>query len=789
MMNLIEKLKENTKGIIIIGPNETKSLFLSLRKKEPLINFKFFTVKDIQKELFFNLGDKEILTLMKEEHLTYNLAKKYISFINRGYEGDDELINKIKNRFIDKKVDNAVFKLLFLNKKVYFISYVKEDQEIKHLIDKLNLNDYEFLKLNDYVDESKKPTYFKFKSIDEEVKYALNLIAQDLENGKKVNVICNYQKFGFYLNSFADLIGLKLNSNSNISLYDTEVSKDLFKHLESGSNETLIDYFNKKTTESESLKKDEFQPILDLIKTFDIDNLEDKKINLKQILQGFYLKESKFINGIPVSSSIEFDDNTSYYLLGVEDGFFPNISSDDDKLTDINKEKGRLSTSDNINKARLDYYRYFLYQTNLTFISFHQFEVGGGNPSLPFLFIANKIEDKKPEFLNIEYSKDLATTFYSDYQSFFNKYKEKKDGFNSYTKSLNLPEKFDNKFNGTKIKVNYNYPYSISLISEYYECPFKFYLDKILKLGVNEYSFPLFYGKFAHTIFENVFSKKVSFEDAYQKAMIEYKETFLKRDLFFVEGRKDMLKEAFDSVRNRFNLQNITKIEKEWPYTFKIPEIDKEFMGIIDCLVEVDNKYLYVVDYKTGKARFDDATIEYGTKNSIQLPGYYYLLKNVDEFKDKEVVGLYIQQLQSSYSYKDNKYDQNQYLLHGYTLNDKDVVYALDNSLVNNQISLVLENKDGNLENDAMQNISNLVDSDKFNSYYDTVKDLIINFNNNFNEANFDISPYYIDDFDNACQYCPFSNICYKKQENVRNLMDEKENQNEDDDDDEEDDE
>ena len=55
-----------------------------------------------------------------------------------------------------------------------------------------------------------------------------------------------------------------------------------------------------------------------------------------------------------------------------------------------------------------------------------------------------------------------------------------------------------------------------------------------------------------------------------------------------------------------------------------------------------------------------------------------------------------------------------------------------------------------------------------------TVKELIDNVYQTILKGDFSINPKEIDEENQSCKYCPYSNICYKKHEDIVELEEEK---------------
>jgi ATP-dependent helicase/DNAse subunit B len=114
-------------------------------------------------------------------------------------------------------------------------------------------------------------------------------------------------------------------------------------------------------------------------------------------------------------------------------------------------------------------------------------------------------------------------------------------------------EEYDYSFKPFKYD---NLPFSqtsFSSIDRYYECPFKFYCDKVLKIGEFASSGAIDVGSFIHKILESVFDKNfdldVAFENALNCTELKISEN---RKTFFRAKIKDYVKILCNLLKNRY---------------------------------------------------------------------------------------------------------------------------------------------------------------------------------------------------------------------------------------------
>ena len=163
---------------IIISPNSINRIFLSIRNKNPRLNFTIFDLPTLQKALFGDYNFSAINYLLS--HTSYSLKdiKCFLNYISRGVNIDiNDDIKKIYDLLIQNNLltKDDLIKNLFKQYDVIIVGYSQENIELQNVLKILNVTNYQFLKIEDLID-TKKPQLLKFKNYDEEIRYVLNLI-------------------------------------------------------------------------------------------------------------------------------------------------------------------------------------------------------------------------------------------------------------------------------------------------------------------------------------------------------------------------------------------------------------------------------------------------------------------------------------------------------------------------------------------------------------------------------------------------------------------------------------
>ena len=240
---------------------------------------------------------------------------------------------------------------------------------------------------------------------------------------------------------------------------------------------------------------------------------------------------------------------------------------------------------------------------------------------------------------------------------------------------------------------------------------------------------------------------------------------------------KEQIKTATNAIKEREKYYRNPSIYNERKFVYQIDE-HTTLEGRIDNLVILDNKYYLIIDYKTGSKKFEDSKIKDGL--STQLPTYALLTKEDNKFKDLTLIGIYINNVLTNSLYVEQKEEEliPGYLkLNGKTLANIEAISYLDSTISGGKSSFINQvaiKKDGC----SLKASNAIVGENEFDNYVETVTELYKNMSAKLRDNIFDINPYFVSDRDNACQYCPYKDICYVRNNQYR-LLEKEENEDE----------
>jgi len=393
------------------------------------------------------------------------------------------------------------------------------------------------------------------------------------------------------------------------------------------------------------------------------------------------------------------------------------------------------------------------------------------------LIVENSFEVKSVSLSKNNYSSIYSKLKLTKYLDDFIKYGTISDNLNSYYSNFDIDYlSYDNKFSGIKKnqlldKLNNKLLLSYSSINTYNKCKFRYYLDNILKINKYEETFSIKVGNLFHDLLSKCFNDDFDLDKEWDLYLSKL--DLSNKDRVLLIKLKEELVLIIKFVKNLHNETYLTnKRMEEKIYINKSRDIDISFMGIIDkCMYrEKDGEDLVaIVDYKTGNPDINLYNVAYGI--DMQLPIYWYLIKNGNWFDNPKFVGFYLQKILHSELKRDKSRDYESIKLDNLKL----VGYSTDNKLR-------LERFDSTYENSNFIKSMKVKGDGEFYHYTkvlsDDVIDMLVDYIDKIIEENitdmlscdFSINPKQIGMDNVGCKYCKYKDICYMKNEDIVKL-------------------
>lgn len=771
MINL-NMLKDES---IMICPSSIKEIIIKNKSINDIYkNIKFISKEDLIKGFYFSYDINTVYYLVKKYNYSFELAEEVLSNLYYISCIDDSVNSqKLKKLFslfedlINNKLlkVNEYFKFLFINKKIYIYGYSKLDQELLFILNKLNV-EYEYLSNKS---ESYKHTCYKFKNIEDEVIYVMSEIGKLIANNVDLNHIYFYSipsEYKLILKKQLINHNMPFEFNENIYLKDTPIFKDYLSLL---SDYDLVEAYQKL---QENVKYDPLDVMGEIVNL--IINVNDLKIETtEKVTLLKYLGSKTSVKKIKYEQSIKevnyhkiLNDDDYIFMLGFSLGNYPIIHKDTLFYLDSEKELLHLSSSVTLNKIEEEILSSFINHTKNIYITFK--EKVGKSVYYPSLLI-EKLDIICEDGIVDKYRYSLKQTKYevSKYLDLYNSYGEVNKWMNTFEKEEIKFNIYNHLFKGlNSFDKDIELILSFSKINEYNQCPFKYYVSRVLSANIFTGDFKTELGNLFHQILEDANKKNIDLND-YQAIIEEKFKTY--KEKYFVEK---LLPQVLDVIKKNEEFKNDTILSKtlaEVNVVIKIDELTL-FEGKVDKIMYDEvSKALIVIDYKTGKFSFDKRKTEYGL--DMQLPIYVYLLS--EKYPSFNTTGIYIEnilldseQLKTKYPYR---YD-------GLTVNNQNIIKLIDptfGTLCDDEGNQIIDSiyitglklkKDGSLYSSK-----HLIEEDEFSQLIETAKLEISKAVKNIRNALFDISPVMIKDGNfNACRNCEYKDICGVEKEDYR---------------------
>ena len=723
---------------LVIAPTSMHKNLLRFYRQENL----FSDVKITSKESLIHdwlgkVDSSAIKYILSKYPYSYGNVLSLLPFLPYASNETKELY-QIKQDLIENDLmsKNEYLNTFLLNKDIDVFGCSKKDVELNNFINAFSLKPNYIEGKNDIHGLS----VFKYETISDEVLYTLNKVAKLLSDGHDIKKIYLYVKddnYIQYLKRYIDNYGFALDINDSKSLYCYEISKRFLTTYRETKD------FDSSIAEIETIQDEE------LVRIFKetLASLYDENLPFEKQLDYFEgeLKRTKYEishinNVVKVINRPIFEEHAFIFVLGFSQGSFPEIKKDNEYLSDVIKEKIGMNTSLIKSEIEEDTLIDFFKSNNTFAFSYATRSLTDKFFPSPFIEKYSFVE-KEDVLPKVIYSIDMANFLYAKLLDLKYTFSKESNDLLSLERICDIPYgKYDNRYDGVEaFDSKQDIDYSYSNIKEYYECPFSYYITNVLKIDPFEGNFYTRLGNVYHGVLEDSYLDDFDFEKSFAERAT--KEEFTIEEEVVLVNLKGQMKAMTDVLKEHHKHMKNPRYLLEHKSRIKLTE-NSFLKGKIDKTIIIDNKYIALVDYKTGSESFEPKELVDGY--SMQLPTYCLLAENDESLKDYEIVGIYINNVvDKSFTVDKKGFLINPlYQLNGYTLSDLKIINMLDDTLVpgssSNFIKGLRMSKSG-----ALYSGSRVMDKDILKEYERITLDNYVKSDQRIRNIDFKIEPYY----------------------------------------------
>jgi ATP-dependent helicase/DNAse subunit B len=728
---------------------------------------RFYSKDQLLEGAYFSIDKQAIVYLMERFNYSYTIAKQRLQQIYFLESVDDS-----RPRIAElKQVVTALEHQQLLKRQKYFAPSISgkralvigydHDLELVRIANMLNIE-----LIFQTHDDDQWPELFFFNTLKDEIYYQFNRIAGLIDAGvdpSDITVICQDPDAKFDLKLAAKKFGIPLNHFEIAAIGHSEIAIKAIQHVR-----LCRDLLLTKAYLQESYHLEDTHLVIELIDEVNsFATPPDIKIAyFSQSVQELSAKPGRYIDGIDFGTGLYPHQKKHVFIIGASQGVIPMIHSDTDFLSDVEKQELGINDSAILNKMETARWQTFLLNQPHLYISYHKHGYQGEKFPSP-LFAKLEIKPEEPPLLETEYGRGLscikAAALLDDKRVYQINHPQLLDYQTLVASDYNTFDfrfrPFDFGLHSKRMQLSY------TAIKTFYQCQFRYYLQYLIKLKDDSDNFYAKFGEFAHELLERAYDPGFDFETTYDNIYAKYEFT-AKEQVLLVRLKQD-LAEVISFNRDHEANMHLDSMRHEHTIKFRLDEITS-FKGKIDKVWitkdDQGHRYLAFVDYKTSSEDFDPRKLPYG--HAMQLPTYSLLLHEDPDLRQIEVIGFYIQNIIAGKLVRPLGKDQRQFYreqlrLAGLSTSNMDKLATLDKDFAQSEYIRTI----GTVKSGELKKSAKVADSATFESYREIARTNIIEAVKEIRQHNFSINPKRFSNTEHSCQYCPFRDVCFRKDE------------------------
>lgn len=468
-----------------------------------------------------------------------------------------------------------------------------------------------------------------------------------------------------------------------------------------------------------------------------------------------------------------FLEHQCLFILGFAQGNMPKVERDIGYLSDDIRHTLGLDTS----RIRNEQSRYSLEQllAHPGKVYLSRSEMVQGAPTLPSPFVDTLVMTESPMLYahhGHDYGYELGLIRKKLYEELKTYYQIEHPYLASLTAAFpQKPERFHYAFKGLDVPDKDSVRLSYSAVNTYFHCGFKYYVERVLHVEPYQQDrFHMHLGTFAHAVFEHLQGDLNQFDIVFEQ-QLEIAPDLTPKERVLFRHLQSKLKEVatFNDLHQKA-MQN-PSFHEELEVVMEV-DTHTTMKGYIDRAIVVqpqaEKAYVALMDYKSGSESFDKKLVDYGW--SLQLPIYALMMDYHPQLKGKPLLGVFIQHIIDK-KMNSEKLEINQqrfskhYQLDGVAVEDAERLLAFDASLQKGKslfISGITPVSTG------FKKSKNIISEGDMQRLQATAKSKIQEASEKIRRHEFPINPIHINSSHDSCTHCPFKDVCFRHQSDVR---------------------
>ena len=788
---LIDHIKTSEKPLLIVMPHAKHHDLLAVLNKEKIIKpIQLMSKEDLLEKVFFAYNPLALYEASRYLKLKPSVVRpwlKYLYHIDTEKTYSESSINQLValKRHLMHHTMIQVFKYkknLFETHEVIIDGY-QFDPWITPLIDAIK--PWCSVRVVPHSESMfNQATYTECATVEQEIIHQCIRIQQWIDQGisrDSIVVIEPPADYRIELMSIATMFGLPLQFQTSKTLIEYPQAQHFLSVLWTHKALPLFDAFNAslEAIKQSDVALEKMNQVL--IRTINPLVMLDHTVSdvyeyIEYLFTQTKVPQKEWRDAVKVVSMDDYIPKAHDHLIymGVSEGHFPNIQADHDLLGTKEKIQLNIPTALTITQSRMHKLTHVC-QSVYT-VSFSHAQKNNQTIYYPSNVMDTwketyPIETLQPLTLNMQdtslsLDKLHAKKIYDAWKSYHTKHSDLENYYALFNRHLPVYNPQFKPLKKTTLENLLPKPLRLSYTSlnQFFGCHFRYLASALLKLDAHQSSLSLEIGKLMHSLLDTWSKTGALDDDTIDQAISQ---TIDSLDL--THGENYVLKHLKHQIKDMITILNHQRTQLKNDSSQSEVKLEKTYdqtkravlIGVIDevlCVNHETKKNCILIDYKTGKQTLDMKKGIFG----MQVQLLYYCLLYLHEHPDAIITGFYEQAVLHGPLKKGESLEDTM-RLQGYTLNDKNHLNHLFNAIDDTLVKGLRTNNDGSFH--AKSKVYSETDLEAMLYYLDQqIKRAI----ESIFAGDFSINPIRVFNDNISCEYCPFTDVCYKDHRHYR---------------------